>query len=251
MCFFFRHFEGEISFIPMEDPEVVKQTRERCFNRCSKCSNFDSSLESPSAANEKGASVMAAYSEVDSEYPSLVPRLIPHAFVVQYVFLLQATKAGIYLGTRLDYPCYRTFYETLLFKPTFTWVFRHTYTHAHTYGRGHTHTHTYTHTCTHTHAHTHTHTHTYTHTHLHTHTRTRTHTHTGVDEHQWKTLAGQFSSIMACPHMCSSRQAPKGMSPWGHLGNGCADLIMLTRCSKMNHAKWLIRQRKGNSSQVR
>lgn len=129
-----RFFEGELSFVPVEDSEAVRKSRERCFNRCRKCSDFDSSLDSPGATNEKGASVMASYSEVDR-----------------------------------------------------------------------------------------------------------------VDDGEWKTITGHFSSIIACPHMCVSRQAPRGMSPWGHLGNGCVDLIMLSQCSRMSHARWLLRQRKGGS----
>ena len=40
------------------------------------------------------------------------------------------------------------------------------------------------------------------------------------------------------------------MSPYGHLGNGCTDLILLQKCSTMAHAKWLMKQRWG-PSQVR
>lgn len=35
--------------------------------RCPKCMNYDSALESPGVVSEKGASVMAAYSNVDSK----------------------------------------------------------------------------------------------------------------------------------------------------------------------------------------
>lgn len=96
----------------------------------------------------------------------------------------------------------------------------------------------------HAHAYAHTHTYTCTYTHLHT------LVHTGVDERQWKTISGQFSSVMICPHTCCSRQAPMGVSPYAHVGNGCADLVLLSRCSKIGHAKWILRQRKGSSSQV-
>lgn len=98
--------------------------------------------------------------------------------------------------------------------------------------------------CTHAHAYAHMHTYTCTYTHLHT------LVHTGVDERQWKTISGQFSSVMICPHTCCSRQAPMGVSPYAHVGNGCADLVLLSRCSKIGHAKWILRQRKGSSSQV-
>ena len=92
------------------------------------------------------------------------------------------------------------------------------------------------------------HAHAYAHMHIHTHLQTLVHT--GVDERQWKTISGQFSSVMICPHTCCSRQAPMGVSPYAHVGNGCADLVLLSRCSKIGHAKWILRQRKGSSSQV-
>ena len=38
------------------------------FIRCTKCNNYDGPLETPSVINEKGASVMAAYSNVDSKF---------------------------------------------------------------------------------------------------------------------------------------------------------------------------------------
>ncbi len=68
----------------------------------------------------------------------------------------------------------------------------------------------------------------------------------GVDDRQWKTITGQFSSVMACPHICRGLQAPNGISPFGHLGNGCTDLILLSRCSVFEHAKLLLKQRRGH-----
>lgn len=130
------HFEAEIQFVPVEDPDEVLRKKEKCLSRCQKCSNFDSSLDSPSMAHEKGASVMAAYNEVDR-----------------------------------------------------------------------------------------------------------------VDTSKWKTITGQFSSVMACLHTCCGVQAPHGVSPYGHIGNGCTDLVMLTRCSAFDHAKWLLKQRRKSSSQ--
>ena len=72
----------------------------------------------------------------------------------------------------------------------------------------------------------------------------------GVDDRHWKTVSGEFTSIVSCPNVCYSMQAPRGMSPYGHLGNGCTDLILLQKCSTMAHAKWLMKQRWG-PSQVR
>lgn len=129
-----KSFEAEISFVPAEGgSENVEQNSDKCFNRCPKCSNFDTSLESPTSAHEKGASVMAAYSE----------------------------------------PVDR------------------------------------------------------------------------VDDSQWQTLRGHFFSIMSCSHVCCSLQAPQGASPNAHMGNGCTDLIMVSKCSALRHVRWLLRQRKG------
>ena len=72
----------------------------------------------------------------------------------------------------------------------------------------------------------------------------------GVDKSKWKTISGQFSSVMACLHSCRGVQAPSGVSPYGHIGNGSTDLIMLTRCSTFEHAKWLFKHRRKSSCLV-
>ena len=128
-------------------------------HRCPMCSNFDTSVDSSSAANEKGASVMAGIVEVNRKF-------------------------------------YQRYSGNLC-------------------------------TCTYMY--------------------TRTHTNTGVDDRQWKTVSGEFTSIVSCPNVCYTVQAPHGMSPYGHLGNGCTDLILLQKCSTMAHAKWLMKQRWGAS----
>eukprot|EP00731_Ephydatia_muelleri_P001820 Em0001g1820a len=76
-----------------------------------------------------------------------------------------------------------------------------------------------------------------------------------MDEREWRTVRGLFCSVVACPHVCCVHHAPHGLSPWGHLGDGCTDLILVTRCSKVQQFRWILRQRKGESqfelSQVR
>ena len=47
-------------------------------NRCPKCSDYDGAVESPGVINEKGASLMAAYSNIDSN-------LMFHLHVILYV----------------------------------------------------------------------------------------------------------------------------------------------------------------------
>ena len=45
--------------------------------RCSRCTNYDSALESPGVGNEKGASVLATYNNVDSEWLLIILSLCP------------------------------------------------------------------------------------------------------------------------------------------------------------------------------
>lgn len=71
-----------------------------------------------------------------------------------------------------------------------------------------------------------------------------------VDQKHWKKLTGHFSNIMVCPHACLTHHAPYGFSPYGHIGNGCTDIVLLSHCSKFSHARWLMRQRK-NRDMVR
>ena len=73
---------------------------------------------------------------------------------------------------------------------------------------------------------------------------------TAVDQKHWKKLTGRFSNIMVCPHACLTHHAPQGFSPYGHLGNGCTDIVLLSHCSKISHARWLMRQKK-NRDMVR
>ena len=60
-----RHFEAEISFIPVEEPEVVLQNRERCFNRWGEATAF--LLSSP---------FVSLFSTYASSYPLSPPSLL-------------------------------------------------------------------------------------------------------------------------------------------------------------------------------
>ena len=134
--------------------------------RCSKCANFDCSLESPASGCHKGASVLATYSEEDGEFVS------DHGTVFSL-----SRRSGLKL--HLSFLCL-----------------------------------------------------------------------TAVDQKHWKKLTGHFSNIMVCPHSCLTHHAPYGFSPYGHIGNGCTDIVLLNHCSKFSHARWLMRQRK-NRDMVR
>ena len=47
----------------------------------------------------------------------------------------------------------------------------------------------------------------------------------GADSHEWKTVMGKFHSITVVPHLCASSRHPLGISPDGHFGDGCMDII--------------------------
>ena len=58
-----------MSFIPVEDHSTILSSKNKCYSGCNKCINYDSPLEAPGTViNEKGASVMATYSNIESEY---------------------------------------------------------------------------------------------------------------------------------------------------------------------------------------
>ena len=62
----------------------------------------------------------------------------------------------------------------------------------------------------------------------------------GAEEHSWEHTSGEFCCIVAAPHVCSSHHNPAGISPTGHLGNGCVDLIMVRKQSVYQRAKLLL-----------
>ena len=62
----------------------------------------------------------------------------------------------------------------------------------------------------------------------------------GAEEHNWEHANGEFCCIVVAPHVCSSHHNPAGISPTGHLGNGCVDLIMVKKQSVYQRAKLLL-----------
>jgi len=62
----------------------------------------------------------------------------------------------------------------------------------------------------------------------------------GAEEHNWEHIDGEFCCIVVAPHICSSHHNPAGISPTGHLGNGCVDLIMVKKQSVYQRAKLLL-----------
>ena len=65
-----------------------------------------------------------------------------------------------------------------------------------------------------------------------------------ADQLEWKKITGTYSTVIACPLTCRSRQAPEGISPWAHQANGGVDLVLVRGCSKLNLLKWFIHQRR-------
>ena len=63
----YRDFEAEVSYIPVADHSTILSMKNKCYSGCNKCTDYDSPLEAQSVMNEKGASVMATYSNVESE----------------------------------------------------------------------------------------------------------------------------------------------------------------------------------------
>ena len=62
----------------------------------------------------------------------------------------------------------------------------------------------------------------------------------GAEEHNWVHTNGEFCCVVVAPHVCSSHHNPAGISPTGHLGNGCVDLIMVKKQSVYQKAKLLL-----------
>nr|XP_056702460.1 ceramide kinase [Euleptes europaea] len=58
---------------------------------------------------------------------------------------------------------------------------------------------------------------------------------------QWKVIRGKFLAINVANMSCACPRSPKGLSPSAHLADGCADLILVHKCSRFNFLRYLIR----------
>ncbi len=56
-----------------------------------------------------------------------------------------------------------------------------------------------------------------------------------------KALKGKFSVITGACTKCASRFTPQGLSPGAHLGDGFADLILVSKTSRLNYFRYLYR----------
>lgn len=54
-------------------------------------------------------------------------------------------------------------------------------------------------------------------------------------------IKGGFLAVNAVTMSCRCEKSKKGLSPAAHLGNGCADLIVVSKCSRVDYLRYLMR----------
>lgn len=61
------------------------------------------------------------------------------------------------------------------------------------------------------------------------------------DSSDWNEIHGKFIAINAANMSCACPRSPKGLSPFAHLADGNADLILVRNCSRLDFFKHLLR----------
>ncbi|XP_033115010.1 ceramide kinase-like isoform X2 [Anneissia japonica] len=61
------------------------------------------------------------------------------------------------------------------------------------------------------------------------------------DHDNWKSIKGEFMYVNAALVSGMCDKSPTGVSPAAHLGNGCVDLIIVRKCSRINYLRHLMR----------
>ncbi|XP_018649993.1 proteasome subunit alpha 6 (T01 family), partial [Schistosoma mansoni] len=56
----------------------------------------------------------------------------------------------------------------------------------------------------------------------------------------WHTIRGTFLAINAFVQSCRCSRAVCGPAPWAHLGDGCLDLVLVHKCSKVQFIRYLM-----------
>ena len=64
----------------------------------------------------------------------------------------------------------------------------------------------------------------------------------------WNVIRGQFLAINSFLMSCRCHLSRNGVSPTAHLGDGCADLILIRPCSRIQFLQHLYRCMLGNGS---
>ena len=62
-----------------------------------------------------------------------------------------------------------------------------------------------------------------------------------VDSDSWKTIRGQFISIIGANITCRCAKSLDGISPNAHLGDGLFDLILIRKTSRLQHLRHMMR----------
>ena len=61
----------------------------------------------------------------------------------------------------------------------------------------------------------------------------------------WKTVRGEFICVNAALVAGICSKTPHGVSPTAHLGNGCVDLVLVKKCSRINYLRHMLRLASG------
>ncbi|KAK6177295.1 hypothetical protein SNE40_015422 [Patella caerulea] len=65
----------------------------------------------------------------------------------------------------------------------------------------------------------------------------------------WQKIRGRFICINSHTMSCRCALSPEGASPSSHIGDGCADLILISNCSRVNYFRHLYRSADRTSDQ--
>ncbi|UYV79568.1 CERK [Cordylochernes scorpioides] len=66
----------------------------------------------------------------------------------------------------------------------------------------------------------------------------------------WVTVRGQFMAVNVATMSCRCGISREGIAPSAHLGDGCADVILVNQCSRWDFLRYLLRISLHNSSPV-
>ncbi|CAH8614487.1 unnamed protein product [Dicrocoelium dendriticum] len=62
----------------------------------------------------------------------------------------------------------------------------------------------------------------------------------------WQTINDRFIAVSAFVQSCRCSKSPMGPSPCAHLGDGCMDLILISKCTRKQFLQYLIRVANGS-----
>jgi hypothetical protein len=58
---------------------------------------------------------------------------------------------------------------------------------------------------------------------------------------EWKTIKGKFFMVSGANLSCSCPRSPNGIAPFCHVGNGCADVVLVKHSNIFNNLRLLLR----------